>query len=73
MVKYLVEHGADKDKAESDGVSPLYIAAQNGHLTVVQYLVEQGADKDRAENDGIIHSVSQLRTATWEWFNISSS
>ena len=47
-----MEHGADKDKARDTGASPLYIAAEQGHLAVVQYLLEHGADKDKATNEG---------------------
>ena len=32
VVRCLLEHGADKDKAKKNGVSPLWVAAQNGHL-----------------------------------------
>ena len=46
VVQYLVEIGADKEKASNNGASPLIIAAQDGHLPVVQYLVEMGADKE---------------------------
>ena len=34
------------------GATPLFIAAQNGHLDVVRHLVEVGADKDKARDDG---------------------
>ena len=33
-------------------MTPLYIAAQQGHLAVVQYLAEQGADINKATNNG---------------------
>ena len=43
-----------KTKALSnDGATPLFIAAQNGHLEIVQFLVESGANKDQGTtNDG---------------------
>ena len=52
VVQYLAEQGADKDKANDDGVTPLYGATQYGHFTVVQFLAEQGADKEKADDDG---------------------
>ena len=30
-----------------DGTTPLFVAAQQGHLEVVRFLVESGADKDQ--------------------------
>ena len=32
-----------------DGATPMYIAAQNGHLDVVKHLLSVGADKDKAK------------------------
>ena len=52
MVKYLLDQGADKDKATNDGASPLFAATHEGHLEVVQCLLEKNADKDKADNDG---------------------
>ena len=52
MVQYVVEMGADKDKANNNDASPLYVAAQYGRLGVVQYLVEIRADKEKVTNDG---------------------
>ena len=53
LVKYLVEQGADKDKADHQGWTPLLVAAQEDHIMVVQCLVEHGADKDKANDDGL--------------------
>jgi ankyrin repeat protein len=52
MVQYLVQQGADKDRACFSNKTPLCIAAYKGRLAIVQYLVQQGADKDKATNNG---------------------
>ena len=52
IVTYFDTNFADKDKARDDGVTPLYFAAQQGHMAVVQCLTEQGADIDKAANNG---------------------
>ena len=38
-VRSLVEQGADKEKGDSDGDTPLRLASLHGHLEVAQYLV----------------------------------
>ena len=52
IVQYLLQHGADLHKADNNGVSPLFVAAQGGYLPVVRLLVEQGANKDETDNSG---------------------
>ena len=47
VVRVLVEHGADMNKARNDGATPLIVASRVGHLEVVRVLVEQGADTTR--------------------------
>jgi len=42
IVKYLVEHGADVNKENKDGDTPLIIAWQDEEI--VKYLIEHGAD-----------------------------
>ena len=45
--------GADFEKAsDTDGSTPLLIAASGGHAEVVKRLLERGADKDRAKRNG---------------------
>ena len=48
----VVEQGADKDKSDRHGFTPLYIASHNGLLEVARYLGEQGASLDKASNFG---------------------
>ena len=52
VVRLLLEAGADKDAADTDGDTALHIAAKEGHLEVVRLLLEAGADKDAADTDG---------------------
>ena len=52
VMQYLLEHGADKEKANDNGATPLYVAAQYGYVATAQCLVEHGADKDKADEYG---------------------
>jgi ankyrin repeat protein len=45
-VKAMIEDGADADKKDIAGQTPLMYAAESGSLEVVKYLVENGADVD---------------------------
>jgi hypothetical protein len=59
MVKEL---GADINQAANDGSTPLYIAAQRGHLKIVICLVKElGAYINHAKNDG----ATPLMTASY--------
>ena len=51
-VKLLLEQGADKEKGDRNGSTPLYLASYDGNLIVTQCLVEQGANLDKVNNDG---------------------
>ena len=52
-VRLLVEQGADKDKGDKYGDTPLFLASFKGYLEMAQYLVEQGAALDKANSKGI--------------------
>ena len=52
IAQYLIEHGADVNKAKSDGYTPLFTASQFGHLEIVRLLIERGADVNKASNYG---------------------
>ena len=45
---FLLEANGDKDKANHDGATLLFIAAHQGQLEVVRLLLEANADKDNA-------------------------
>jgi hypothetical protein len=54
VVRELLQHGAEVDKARTDnGGTPLIRASQQGHLEVVRELLKHGAEVDKAmTNDG---------------------
>ena len=49
MVRLLIEAGADKEKAQEDGQTPLALAVERGCLSIARLLVEAGADKEKAQ------------------------
>ncbi|XP_062585884.1 uncharacterized protein LOC134247557 [Saccostrea cucullata] len=48
----LMKNDADINLCNNDGVSPLYIACQNGHDSTLQLLLNNGADINLCTNDG---------------------
>ena len=44
VVRYLLEQGADRDKAVRDGATPLHYAAEYGRLKIAKLLMVYGAD-----------------------------
>jgi ankyrin repeat protein len=55
----LVELGADIDKADNFGNTPLSVAANSGHLAVVRYLLQSSADANQADKAGHSHCSGQ--------------
>ena len=53
--------GADVNKADNYGRTPLYWAPRNGHESVVSVLIAAGADVNKADNNGRtpLHLASQ--------------
>ena len=51
IVKHLVESGADINKVDDDGYTPLYRACVNGDLNIVKYLVGMKADVNLKADD----------------------
>ena len=60
--QFLVEQGADKDRINSIGKSPLYHAVIRNYLEMAQFLVEKGADLDKTDNQG---NTPLLYAASW--------
>ncbi|XP_063901956.1 uncharacterized protein LOC135121582 [Zophobas morio] len=60
--EYLSTVDTEINRADNDGVTPLFVASLNGHQTVVEHLVTIGAEINRATNNGLtsLHIASFL-------------
>jgi ankyrin repeat protein len=52
VIKVLVDLGADVTTPTNEGATPVYIAAQKGHLDVIKVLVNLGANVCTPKNNG---------------------
>ena len=50
--RLLLEKGAEVDRANKKGATPLYAACFKGHVDVAQLLLDKGAEVDRAKEGG---------------------
>jgi 26S proteasome non-ATPase regulatory subunit 10 len=53
IVQFLIDQGAEADKADASGWTPLHIAVSAGHENVVRELIGAGADINRTNDKGI--------------------
>ena len=61
VIKVLMEAGADPNRADEDGFTPLYWTAKNGHAGAADTLIECGALHDKADKSGCtpLHCAAQ--------------
>ncbi|CAG0910827.1 unnamed protein product, partial [Cyprideis torosa] len=52
MVEFLVASGADINRGDNEGWTPLHATASCGFLSIARFLIESGARVDAANNDG---------------------
>lgn len=52
MVEFLVEHGADVNRGDNEGWTPLHATASCGFLSIAKYLIENGANVAAVNCDG---------------------
>jgi ankyrin repeat protein len=52
-VRWLLDHGADIEAEDENGLSPLMLALNAGHFTIASLLVEKGADVNEGTGSGM--------------------
>ncbi|KAK6628952.1 hypothetical protein RUM43_002769 [Polyplax serrata] len=52
MVEFLVNHGADVNRGDNEGWTPLHATASCGFISIAKYLIESGASVAAVNNDG---------------------
>ena len=52
LVKYLINHGADINKVNEAGETPLFNACSGKNGNLVKYLIEQGVDINKEKIGG---------------------
>lgn len=52
MVEFLVSHGADVNRGDNEGWTPLHVTASCGFISIAKYLIENEADVAAVNNDG---------------------
>ena len=70
IVEYLVEHGANVNVSDNDGITPLHDACRGGHKEIVEYLVEHGANVNVSDNDEQLHFTMRAWKVTKKLLNI---
>ncbi|EMR01253.1 ankyrin repeat domain-containing protein [Cesiribacter andamanensis] len=63
VVRYLLEQGADLRLTTDFGVSPLYLAAFNGHARIVYYLMHRGASPQQELHDWQLAEIQAKKDA----------
>ena len=53
MARLLLDHGADVDAVDNDGVTALLAASQQGLTATILTLLDRGATADQAMSDGV--------------------
>ncbi|XP_030844033.1 serine/threonine-protein phosphatase 6 regulatory ankyrin repeat subunit B-like [Strongylocentrotus purpuratus] len=59
VIEYLINHGADVEKATADGHTPLHLAASLGRLKATKFVLCHGANVGREDKDGFFKELSQ--------------
>jgi len=64
-VRFLLDHGADLDAKDNNGLTPLHVLSQYGNIKATRLLLEHGARVDALDNDQLspLHFASRTGNA----------
>lgn len=62
IAKILIQKGANVNLSDSNGWTPLFVAAASGHSKIVQLLIKSGADVNLKNNLGLapLHGAAEF-------------
>ena len=63
----LGKYGADPNRADKDGYTPLHVACSNFHVDQITTLLKYGADPNRTSKEGITPVVDLVASACLGW------
>lgn len=69
MVEKLLRAGAEPDRAQADGFTPLHVAAQHGDTAIAALLVLFGADAKKTNAKGM-DAAAHARVGGYEWLAV---
>ncbi|CAC5415938.1 unnamed protein product [Mytilus coruscus] len=52
LIQWCIYHGVEVNKCNSDGISPMYVSAQEGNTNIIKLLLENKGDIDRRRDNG---------------------
>jgi ankyrin repeat protein len=52
-IQFLIDRGANVNRADHNGCTPLFLATEQGHLAVIKLLIERGADVNKYIGHGL--------------------
>ena len=73
IAELLLAVGADVDSRNHEGMTPLHLAARDGHAHLVQLLIDHGANLSTADGEGCTpYTLGQVRRPTYSIHPCSS-
>jgi len=66
MVRFLLDHDADIDMGDKNGVTPLIRSVESNHFEMVRFLLEHNADIDISDKNGVTPLIKSVKNENVE-------